>query len=602
MLCPNDMNQTFITPFLTHGLFADSPTTSSNNSKTNTTMIRPLVSKCKPEKCNVCVANQDYCNSNWLPYNNLNAGLRGIDLPLKSPFPLPVKADPSSRNLIFNSVERNNDFSNMEQLSYISITDSLKCDTEFDEQSWTTLEKYIRGASFSSLASWNLDFESPKTSFFGSSPITIPPNTFGFKAGSQNTETNEDLENFFTKEHGSISRSSARCSVYRMEVDINDPNLQLSSSFKSAIINLEAVLNQYEEVVTSNGLRYQFINNDDDDKYLLNYKSVTDALMTFIETYGTHYAKSTIMGIGVYFETRYTETETNINNEEVRNKCSSRSGGISLLGFKYDSDNKKCEGNLDDTTKGEDTRLKRFISNTYGTLPGGSSSKSSCNFLTEWSEMVEKMYDEGTLQPNPTQQELAPIYDIFETEAVKKITKNSHSLQRLQKAVQDGFANYDFFFAKNANYDFACAQTIRLGKVLYHRNKNSVTVQDRTIYSDELGINYLYRHVSTQAYFRYWAVSPVENSLSFTRERLQDMVMSTATCPVRAAKFQNPDLIYPYLTGIKSWTDCALQCAKETKCQYWEYFGPSKNKWESRKSWLCGLARNYESIISLPSK
>ena len=40
-------------------------------------------------------------------YNNIKAGLRGIDLPKKSPFPMPVKADPSSRSLIFNSVTRN---------------------------------------------------------------------------------------------------------------------------------------------------------------------------------------------------------------------------------------------------------------------------------------------------------------------------------------------------------------------------------------------------------------------------------------------------------------------------------------------------------------
>ena len=38
------------------------------------------------EQCHVCVAKSDYCDSNWLPYNNLNAGLRGIDLPKKVTF------------------------------------------------------------------------------------------------------------------------------------------------------------------------------------------------------------------------------------------------------------------------------------------------------------------------------------------------------------------------------------------------------------------------------------------------------------------------------------------------------------------------------------
>ena len=53
------------------------------------------------------------------------------------------------------------------------------------------------------------------------------------------------------------------------------------------------------------------------------------------------------------------------------------------------------------------------------------------------------------------------------------------------------------------NYDFACAKTIRLNKVLYHRNKNSLIVQDRTVYLDEYGKNYFYR-VST---IEVWSLS-----------------------------------------------------------------------------------------------
>ena len=69
-------------------------------------------------------------------------------------------------------------------------------------------------------------------------------------------------------------------------------------------------------------------------------------------------------------------------------------------------------------------------------------------------------------------------------------------IEAVKKAVQNGFLRYDIFFSDNLNYDFACAQTIRLNKTLYHRNKNSLIVQDRTVYLDEFGKNYLYR-VST---------------------------------------------------------------------------------------------------------
>ena len=87
------------------------------------------------------------------------------------------------RNLIFNSVIRNEDFGNMELLSYISVTESLKCEAAFDEQSWTTLEQYVHEASYSSLSGWDLGFTNPETSFYGSSLLTIPPNSFNINLG-----------------------------------------------------------------------------------------------------------------------------------------------------------------------------------------------------------------------------------------------------------------------------------------------------------------------------------------------------------------------------------------------------------------------------------
>ena len=66
-------------------------------------------------------------------------------------------------------------------------------------------------------------------------------------------------------------------------------------------------------------------------------------------------------------------------------------------------------------------------------------------------------------------------------------------IEAVKKAVQNGFLRYDIFFSDNMNYDFACAQTIKLDKMLYRRNKNSLIVQDRTVYLDEFGKNYFYR-------------------------------------------------------------------------------------------------------------
>ena len=118
-------------------------------------------------------------------------------------------------------------------------------------------------------------------------------------------------------------------------------------------------------------------------------------MISFIKTYGTHYAKSTIMGIGVDFETRYNEKETLNNNKQTRDECSTRSGGINLFGLSTSSTNTECTGTLQDTTRGNNTRLQRFISNTYGTLPANRGSGGSNDSEGMFSRVVK--YSEKSL-------------------------------------------------------------------------------------------------------------------------------------------------------------------------------------------------------------
>ena len=107
----------------------------------------------------------------------------------------------------------------------------------------------------------------------------------------------------------------------------------------------------------------------DGGDYKGDYSEIDKAMISFIKTYGTHYAKSTIMGIGVDFETRYTEKETLDKSKRKREDCSTISGGAQLFGLSTSAKNTECTDTLKDTTQGENTRLQRFISNTYGTLP-----------------------------------------------------------------------------------------------------------------------------------------------------------------------------------------------------------------------------------------
>ena len=464
------------------------------------------------------------CDSEWLPFDfpNLNGALRGVDLPKKTSILQNIEdqgLDHSVGNLIFNSVERDENQHTFKQLDFIQTWKDLECDLEFETQSWTTLEQYIRRASFSSITSWNLGYSNPKTSFFGSSPLTIPPDSFGGSGGQEKKEENEDMEHFFNRQRGSITRSSAKCTMYRVKVDIRHEKMQLYPSFVAAIRNLAKVVEEYENEskARNKGSRSGKKNYIDDG----DFSRVETAMIKFIKNYGTHYAHKITMGFGVDFETRFTEKETNEYSEQIRSKCAKNTGEVNIFGLKSGGGKEDCE-KIDEEYKDESTnRLQRFVQQTYGTLPGRSKcsedEKNPCESapLADWTKVAKEQYLAGTLEPMPIKQEFSPIFDIFETDVVADIKKDATcdkdkceriNIKVLQKYVQDAFVNYDLYFSRDMNYEFACARTIKLKNTLYHRDIGKS--HDRRFYTDEFGKNYLHRFSSKSGYFRYWAVSP----------------------------------------------------------------------------------------------
>ena len=84
-------------------------------------------------------------------------------------------------------------------------------------------------------------------------------------------------------------------------------------------------------------------------------------------------------------------------------------------------------------------------------------------------------------------------------------------------------------------------------------------------------------------------------------ERDDGILLSAATCPIRAARFNEPVFLEnDYREGINTWTECAEECAKKPKCQYWEYFSNSNNELAMENKKKCGLLKDYESVRSLP--
>ena len=98
-----------------------------------------------------------------------------------------------------------------------------------------------------------------------------------FNIGNGDTDSSLDMERFFSEEGGSISKSSIACKVYVTSIDISNPSLTLHSGFINAIKTIDlAKSDSYKKVV----------------------------MHSFIESYGTHYAKRSVMGVGTEFQTR----------------------------------------------------------------------------------------------------------------------------------------------------------------------------------------------------------------------------------------------------------------------------------------------------------
>ena len=128
--------------------------------------------------------------------------------------------------------------------------------------------------------SWSMGYTGPEVSGTIGVPeasITIspPPNSASY--GEGDSESSSSLEEFFSKEGGSISRSEARCSVFDVTIDIDDSNLRLHPGFIDAVKIIDLATTNSEKEA---------------------------AMQSFISKFGTHYQSKSVMGIGTEFETR----------------------------------------------------------------------------------------------------------------------------------------------------------------------------------------------------------------------------------------------------------------------------------------------------------
>ena len=353
----------------------------------------------------------DPCDPTWLPAPNLNRALLGIDIARRHPMPLKPEGDPSYRGTIFNAVYRNADCC-MEPYSFIHLTDSLVCTADFEKHSWESMLEFTIGNDRNSMSDWNIGFSGNVTGAVGAAIGSITQPSFSASYGQSQSENSSALGNFFHQEKGSISHSQAKCSLYEVFIDIDEPSLSLHPSFIAAVKDIDLAESEAEK---------------------------DTAMTNFITKFGTHYAKEAVMGIGVDFESRWNQEETRIFSKSDRDNCNSEKGGVNIFGFSAGGSDTKCHGSLGNITMDGKSAVDRWRVTTYGTLLPGTAN------LTDWGKMASDMWRDKTLAPVPIRQNLQLITDIFLTPAVAAITHSDGStvnVTSLMNKALGGFRKY----------------------------------------------------------------------------------------------------------------------------------------------------------------
>ena len=201
--------------------------------------------------------------------------LTGVDIAKKNPF-----ADDSHRPSPIFIYEDTTACNNL--LPFVDTKRILQCSSSFEEVSWGSYKEYSEFSSTSSMKSFEMGYTAPDVTLSLSDPsgvasVEVTPVPNSVNVGNGNTDSNSDMAYFFNQEGGSVSRSRIACNIYDVTVNINNPNLKLHSGFIADIKRIDLA------------------------KTDAGKKAV---MFSFIDNYGTHYAKKSEMGVGMEFETR----------------------------------------------------------------------------------------------------------------------------------------------------------------------------------------------------------------------------------------------------------------------------------------------------------
>ncbi len=122
-----------------------------------------------------------------------------------------------------------------------------------------------------------------------------------FSKFSSKDKAMQNIMNFFVKENGSIAVSQAKCTTHRVDISRPYTKKLFTLPFLDALRGLEAVS-------TKSGYHQ-----------LVEFRR-------FIDEFGTHYSKRTILGVRLLSERRYTANERDISSDSELKRCNTISG------------------------------------------------------------------------------------------------------------------------------------------------------------------------------------------------------------------------------------------------------------------------------------
>jgi len=456
---------------------------------------------------------------------DITPALIGCDAPNYEPMPTSIYHPWEKQSIFIPTTHPNGD------IAWPQVINKVSCNTELSAESWDDYQSYILSSGSSDTLGASLTVGrktkvSLKKKGVGISQ-TIPPL---FSGGISDSNQKLKIEKHFEEHKGSIVRVSAACSIIDVQVDIDDGAV-LHPSFIDALLEIDRAIKEKQE------------------------EEVKELANIFIQKFGTHYNKRTVLGVGFDYESRYTKQQIQDSTLEERKKCTSGNAKISAFGASIGGDGSDCTSSLKEQGSDLESGLKSSAYHTIGTLPPQ-------NWSTWPKDVLELMFH-SNLNPLPIKQVLEPMTKLIGSQLVKNVKDEENNPIDSEKLYQAITIAYKSYCQNKGCGTYGCSDKVivRLGigiNALLYEALGEILYFGRKVFINNVNNNFLFFDSNN------WVISS-----SLTGQAGYDF--KELDCPQTTLKFQDPVGQIQMEILNDNWQECALQCNNYAQCAYWQY-------------------------------